>query len=104
MTFRVLIQPRAEAEAQRIFAWLAERSPEGAVRWYDAYVAAVESLRTDPESRPTALESPLQGHIIRQQLFRTPKGRTYRLLYLVITPEAVVRVLYVRGPGQNAVQ
>jgi hypothetical protein len=63
----------------------------------------LEALKTDPESRPVAAEGRVSGHLVRQQLFQTRKGRPYRMLFTVVVAEQTVRVLHVRGPGQDAV-
>ena len=45
MSFHVRIVRRAERDAQQIFNWLAARSIDGAIRWWDAFeVAAAKSL------------------------------------------------------------
>jgi hypothetical protein len=35
---------------------------------------------------------------IRQTLFKTPRGRTYRMVFTILGSD--VRVLAIRGPGQ----
>ena len=84
--------------AQRI----AERSAEGAERWLDALEKALDSVANSPESYSLAEEADaFPHHTIRQFFFRTRRGRTYRGLFTVVGKE--VRVLRLRGPGQDLV-
>ncbi len=98
MTFRVSILRRAEQDAQKIFDWIAERSPDGAVRWWSAFVTAAAQLATNPTGRGLAPESELTDYELRQFLFKTRRGRTYRGVFVVVADE--VKILRVRGPGQ----
>jgi plasmid stabilization system protein ParE len=99
--YRVILGGRAAADVDHIYAWIKERSKRGAVRWYAAFLQAASKLRTDPARHAVALESEQMGEEIRQCFFRTPRGRSYRLLFMVRGDE--VRVLRVRGPGQAPV-
>jgi hypothetical protein len=38
---------------------------------------------------------------IHQLTFKTPRGRKYRILYAIVGDE--VRILHVRGPGQDSI-
>lgn len=98
MSFRVRILPRAERDAQQIFHWIEERSPEGASRWWDAFETAVETLAASPSGYGLAPEDELTDHKLQQFLFKTRRGRMYRGLFVVVNDE--VRILRVRGPGQ----
>ena len=98
MSFRVSIQPEAEANADHIFVYLEERSPQGAIAWYEAFERALLSLATNPTVHPLALEAEAIGRDVRQLLFKTPRGRRYRLLFEL--RNQTVNVLGVRGPGQ----
>lgn len=55
-------------------------------------------LHLHPRQYPRAAEDSLTTHEVRQCLFKTRRGRTYRALYTIVEDE--VRVLRVRGPGQ----
>jgi plasmid stabilization system protein ParE len=98
MSYRVRILPRAERDAQQIFNWIAERSPDGAVRWWDAFDTAVEKLAARPLGYGLAPEDELTDHKLQQFLFKTRRGRTYRGVFVVVDDE--VRILRIRGPGQ----
>jgi len=44
MSFEVRELPKAKADVKAIFAWLRERSPQGAKAWLDAYDHALVRL------------------------------------------------------------
>jgi len=98
MNFTLRILPRAERDAQAIFEYIHPRSADGAVRWWYAFEKAVNELPKNPERYGFAPENSLSQIDIRQFLFKTPQGRTYRGVFVVV--ESQVRVLRVRGPGQ----
>ena len=97
MTFRVVVLRRAEAEVGAIALWLADRSPEGALRWLDAFDAAKDTLATNPFGGEVAPESEYVDVEVRHILLKTRRGNRYRALYVV--EENDIRILHVRGPG-----
>lgn len=97
--FRVILFAEAERNTDSIREWIAERSADGAARWYLAFKKTIEALRKDPERFPVAPESRHFDDVIRNATFRMKSGRTYRLLFTIAGND--VRVLYVRGPGQD---
>jgi plasmid stabilization system protein ParE len=98
MAFKVLFLRRAQADVDVVYQWLAKRSSVGAANWYAALLNAAAALEDDPNSCPTAPEAKGLRLDIRQRLFKTPRGRNYRILFVIAGKE--VRVLRVRGPGQ----
>lgn len=102
MTFSVRILKLAWSDADSIFAWINERSPAGAARWYAAFLSAARNLSDDPERHGIAPESESLDREIRHRFFKTRRGRVYRLLFAIVGEE--VRVLRVRGPGQPPVR
>ena len=102
MTFSIRILPRAERDAQSIFKYLAQHSPEGAVRWWDAFEKATRELGQDPFRYGLAAESGIFDYELRQFLFKTRRGRTYRGVFVVVGDE--VRLLRVRGPGHSPLE
>jgi len=98
VTRQVTILPRAERDAQAIFDWIFERSPEGARRWWNALEGAIGAIAANPQRCGLAPEDDLVPCELRQFLFKTRRGRTYRAVFTVVGTE--VRVLRVRGPGQ----
>ena len=99
MTVRkVRILPRAEADLDFIFSWVAQQSPKGAAALLDAFENSLGGLRKWPEAFSIAPESELLQKELRQAFFRTRRGNTYRMIFLIA--EDVVFILRVRGPGQ----
>lgn len=99
MKYRLSVLPEADQNVDRIFCWLAERTPAGARRWYLRFLEAVESLRENPQSHGYAPENEYVEPEIRQAIFKTRRGRPYRVLFRILQNE--VQVLHVRGPGQD---
>lgn len=102
MKFAVEISDHAYADVQVILEWIAERSPAGARRWYEAYQAALARLEIDAGQHPLAAESNWFPQEVRQIFFKTRKGLRYRMLYTASQSKVVI--LHVRGPGQDLVQ
>jgi plasmid stabilization system protein ParE len=101
MNYRVVLTAEADRNADKIYGRLLERSPQGAAAWFAAFLEAVDSLTNEPERHPFAPESTHFTTAVRQLIFKTRRGRRYRLLFCV--DDAVISVLYVRGPGQAPV-
>jgi plasmid stabilization system protein ParE len=99
MTFEVNLLPRAEADIQQIVQFLAERSSQGAAAWWQRWEQAIDELRDRPLQLGLAPESSKYDIDVRQLLFKTRRGRTYRALFTVVGRG--VWVLTVRGPRQN---
>ena len=102
MSYRIELSAQAEADVDRIFNWLSERSPDGAARWYDSFWAATERLKNFPLACSLAAESSRFSEEVRCMLFGTTRGRTYRALFVVRGD--VVHILCVRGPGEKSVR
>jgi plasmid stabilization system protein ParE len=96
--FRLLVFPRAEEDVAVIYSWIHDRSPAGAARWLQAFEVATSRITEAPLEFALAPEAGILDQPVRQVLFKTPKGRTYRAAFLV--SNNVVSVLRVRGPGQ----
>lgn len=92
------IVERARADVDDIFNWLVQRSVQGAISWYLAFYQAVEKIGAAPESHAEAAESPQLGRFLKQALFKTRRGRTYRIVFQGQQDEIII--LRVRGPGQ----
>jgi hypothetical protein len=82
-----------------ILNWLVQRSVRGAISWYVAFRQAVEKISSSPESLAEAPESQRLGRQLRQALFKTRRGRVYRIIFEVSDTEIIL--LRVRGPGQS---
>ena len=102
MTFHVRELRRAQADIRHIFSWLAERSPQGARAWLDAYDAMVARLEQSADALGPADENKDCEFDVRQALFKTSRGRVYRAIFFIEGDE--VFIVRVRGPGQAPVQ
>lgn len=99
MSFPVHELPRAKADKQKIVEWLLERSRAGAAAWITAYDDAIERLEQNADSYGEALENKECPCVdVRQLLFKTRRGRVYRIVFFI--EQTDVFVLRVRGPGQ----
>jgi plasmid stabilization system protein ParE len=101
MKFRIKIIWRAERDIDQILSWLGERSTQGAKSWKIALRNALATLADTAESFGHAPENEDQELDVRQMMFRTSKGRNYRLLYTI--DDDTVYVMHVRSPGQDLV-
>lgn len=99
MTFQVEIVPDAAQDVQDIVAWIRRRSPEGARAWGRAWLSAIEQLEKYPQNCNAAPEARLHRPDVKQLIFKTRRGKPYRILLTI--RESTVFVLHVRGPGQN---
>ena len=90
---------RARADVDDIFNWIARRSTYGAFSWYLAFRDAINKIADSPESFSEASESNSLCRQLRQIMFKTRRGRVYRIVYEVSETEIIV--LRVRGSGQS---
>jgi len=97
--YQVILEPVAIESVSTIGTWIANRSPDGAARWYEAFRKAIFQLQVEPTRFAIAPESRHFEDEVRHLIFKTRQGRPYRLLFTVREPE--VHVLFVRGPGQD---
>lgn len=102
MTYRVVALRRAEADICAIVHWIAKRSQTGAIAWLDAYDSLVKRLRYSPLACGPAAEDTEIELPLKQAFFRTRRGRSYRAIFVIVGSE--VRILRVRGPGQDAIE
>jgi plasmid stabilization system protein ParE len=100
MTYRVMVEPRAEADLERAYLYAARHAPEAAARWYNRFYEALQSLATFPDRCSIAPESAAVGIEIRQLLYGR-KPNVWRALFTI--EEHVVKVLHIRrGSMQDA--
>lgn len=98
MRLRLKILSRAEEDAQHIFDYISERSSQGASAWWSAFEDATERSLAELTEFGLAPENEPVDSELRQVLFKTPHGRTYRFVFTRVDNE--LRILRVRGPGQ----
>lgn len=99
MNFEVVLLSAAQNEFRSILEYLERPSPQGAAVWLDAFEKTVDRLESDADKLAHAPENALVDFPIRHVMFRTAKGKPYRMLYTIVGQQ--VRVLHVRGPGQD---
>jgi plasmid stabilization system protein ParE len=102
MKFNVVALRRADADVRHVTGWIAERSLPGAEAWLEAYEQLVARLAEQADSFAAALEDSDCNVPLKQALFRTRHGRTYRAVFTIVGDE--VRILRIRGPGQPPLQ
>jgi plasmid stabilization system protein ParE len=100
--FEVRILRLARNDVDSILTWISKQSPLGAKRWYEAFQRTANSLSTEPYSHALAPEASMVTEPVRQTFFKTKSGRLYRLVFLIVDQQ--VRILRVRGPGQELLQ
>lgn len=101
MRFIVRELPKAKIDKHGIFGWIHQHSPVGAISWLRAYDVLVDRLKREADSFGEAIENRDCDFDVRQALFKTRRGRVYRVLFFIEGNE--VYVLRVRGPGQAPV-
>jgi plasmid stabilization system protein ParE len=99
MTLQVRVSQRAQADVETILTWLYGRSPQGAARWFDKYLDTLQNLPDQADGCPQAPEAATLGRDLRQLLFKTRRGHTYRSLFVI--EGDFVQLLAVRGAGQD---
>jgi plasmid stabilization system protein ParE len=102
MSREIHLTRKAEADLDSILTWLESRSPSGAVTWLKSLEAAFESLEEHAASYPLAPENDSFAEEIRERLFKTKRGRPYRLLFSLTAKQ--VQILHIRGPGQDLIR
>jgi len=98
MAYKVLLLSRAERELRGATAYIAQRVPETAERWFNGFITALESLAENPERCGLAPESSLFPYQVRQFFYRTKSRYPTRALFTIVGQE--VRILMIRRPGQ----
>jgi plasmid stabilization system protein ParE len=99
MNYKVRVLGRAQQDVSTCYAYIAQRSLQGAASWFNRFVETRDRLSRDPHRRPLAPESRFVDYEVRETLFKTRKGRPYRVLFTIRVDEVIV--LRIRGPGQD---
>src|SRR5438309_1137247 len=100
MSRSIRILGKARADIVQILNWLDRRSPQGAANWYIVLVATIDKLVSKPEGYPILAEaSPRWNRRIHQALFKTSRGKNYRIVFEWTDVE--VQILRVRSPYQR---
>jgi plasmid stabilization system protein ParE len=99
--YRLVVTSRAERDADDIYAWIARHSPDGATKWYAAFLKMLGNLQKDPVRHARAPEAANLGLDIQQALFKTRSGHAYRALYTLAGD--TLHVIAVRGAGEDLI-
>lgn len=101
MTYRVILQPRAERDIRHVARWKLERgkSPESARRWVRSLRAKFDTLKASPHRCPIDPDSDAYGAEVRVLLHGKRQGKC-RILFTIRGDE--VRVLAVRHAAQES--
>lgn len=84
MSYRVILQPRAERELLAAARWLEgqSQSTAKALRWVRSVRTKIESLRANPERCPIDPDSDVYGETVRVLIFGKRHSK-YRILFAV---------------------
>ncbi len=100
MTYRVIIQPRAERDIQEKARYILDqsKSPANALRWIRGIRAKIDTLKAQPLRCPIDPDSDAYGAEVRLLLFGKKHSR-YRILFIIRSN--IVHVLTVRNTAQQ---
>lgn len=101
MTYRVILQPRAERDIQAAARWILEqsKSPPTALRWVRRIRAKLETLKTSPERCPVDADSEAYGEEVRMLLYGKRREK-YRVLFAI--RGETVHILTIRHAAQQS--
>ena len=99
MSVKLRVLPSADRDLQSIFDFISEQSPEGAERWWEAFLGAAARATSNPDRYAFAPETSLVDQELRQFLFKTRRGKIYRAIFTIAGDELLI--LRVRGPAQG---
>ena len=102
MNPQVFITQRAKRDIREIVTWIKARSLKGAKSWLAVLEKTLGQLPKSAASSAAAVESNDFGLDMRQRLFKTRRGNTYRLVFTL--HNGIVHILAVRGAGQDLLQ
>jgi plasmid stabilization system protein ParE len=100
MTYRVIVEPRAEQEIREAARWIHSRSRSGrtTLRWVKGLRAKVATLKTHPRRCPVHPDSAYFGEEVRVLLYGK-RGGAYGILFAI--RENTVHVLTVRHSARR---
>ncbi len=101
MKYRVLVLPRAAAEIEEAYLWIAERAPDSAVKWFNGLYSVIDTLEIFPERCPHAPEDDFFQQEIRQLLYGKRIG-CYRILFTI--DGDTVYILHVRHGARKQLE
>ena len=99
MSLLVKFSQRAKRDIHEIQTWIKSRSTKGAATWLSAIEKSIQHLSVFAASSATAPEADDPGIDLKQRMFKTRRGNSYRLLFIIRAE--TVHILVVRGMGQD---
>jgi plasmid stabilization system protein ParE len=101
MTFRVVLQPRAERDIGAAARWIEDQSgsPATALRWLRSVRAQIDTLKASPKRCPVDPDSAAYGEKVRMLLHGKRHAR-YRILFAIRGD--TVHILTVRHSAQRS--
>jgi plasmid stabilization system protein ParE len=101
MTYRLVLQPRAEREIRAAVRWIEvqSKSPAKALRWARSLRAKIDTLKARPERCPIDPDSDAYGEEVRVLLHGRRHGK-YRILFAIRGD--TVHVLTVRHSARQS--
>lgn len=102
MSFRVILQPRAEQDIRDAVRWLLQQSKSSTtvLRWARGIRAKIDTLKDYPLRCPVDPDSEVYGAEVRMLLYGRGRGGKYRVLFTI--QGDTVRVLTVRHTAQRS--
>src|SRR5947207_10901304 len=103
MEFAIEVTPRAEADIQAAYAYIADASSRAATRWVVRLRQAIRSLAEMPGRCPLAPEAVDLDAELRQLLVGR-RGGTYRVVFRIVRRgggQPIVQVLAVRHGARD---
>jgi plasmid stabilization system protein ParE len=97
MSFKVVLTDRAWDELDAAYRWYSDRSQQAAVRWYNGFLEALDSLKTNPTRHEFARENGDFPVELRQLLYG--RKRNWRAIF-TIRGDTVV-VLFIRHSARR---
>lgn len=102
MAFRVELSRRAEQDLRTIVGWLSSLSITGAKTWLDRWDELLIDLESKADTCSPAPESSEDRETLFQEIFKTRKGKKYRVLFVMRNDQ--VLITNIRGPGQDLLE
>jgi plasmid stabilization system protein ParE len=88
MAYEVILTSRAERDLNEAADWIAKESLLNARRWFDNFVAKLNSLATHPERCGFTREQPKGAQELRQLLFG--RSRSYRAVFTIRNDQVII--------------
>lgn len=92
MKFQVRVLRRAVRDQHEIVAWIAQCSRSGAQAWITAYERMLHRLSEHADTLALAIENDEFDEELREALFKTRRGLTYRAVFVIVGDQVCVCV------------